>query len=65
MTYINAETTLKNLIQKTQQALDEGWIYTEDYQDVLRSAKKSLPNQKEEDFTYPDSSGFHVVRHAK
>ena len=55
--------TLKNLIQKTQQALDEGWIHSQEYQDILDSANDAISEKPSQDDTYSESNGFHVLRH--
>jgi len=55
--------TLQMLIQQTERALDEGWIYTDEFRSELEKARKVLSDKKESSESYPTPSpSFHVIQ---
>lgn len=56
--------TLHKLINQTEQALKEGWIYTNDFRKHLNEARQIIAEDNTtEDDTYPEKlNGFHIIQ---
>lgn len=55
---------LNKLISQTEDALDGGWIYTEEFREHLIEARKAIVDEEvKEDYSYPAKApGFHVIQ---